>query len=90
MNLFPGSQLKDEYKEDYRRNGRPMQRTEAIDELRNAFDLAERSCPGIADEVVTGIISKLGGSSMSDVEIKRAVDKVKRYLHIMQSKVSLY
>lgn len=72
------TQLKDEYKEDYRRNGRPMQRTEAIDELRNAFDLAERSCPGIADEVVTGIISKLGGSSMSDVEIKRAVDKVKR------------
>ena len=55
-----------------------MQRTEAIDELRNAFDLAERSCPGIADEVVTGIISKLGGSSMSDVDIKRAVDKVKR------------
>ena len=78
LSVVSGSQLKEEYKEDYRRNGRPMQRTEAIDELRNAFDLAERSCPGIADEVVTGIISKLGGSSMSDVDIKRAVDKVKR------------
>lgn len=73
-----GFQLKEEYKEDYRRNGRPMQRTEAIDELRNAFDLAERSCPGIADEVVTGIISKLGGSSMNEADIKRAVDRVKR------------
>ena len=55
-----------------------MQRTEAIDELRNAFDLAERSCPGIADEVVTGIISKLGGSSMNEADFKRAVDRVKR------------
>ncbi|XP_045201655.1 serine/threonine-protein kinase 26-like isoform X10 [Mercenaria mercenaria] len=71
-------QLKDEYREDYRRNGRPVQRTEAAEELKNAFDLAERSCPGIADELVTGILSKLGSLTMSDSDIRRAVDKVKR------------
>ena len=72
------TQLKDDYKDDYRRNGRPVQRTDTIDELRNAFDLAERSCPGIADDVVTGIISRLGGHTMNDADIRRAVDKVKR------------
>lgn len=71
-------QLKEEYKEDYLRNGRPVQRTEAAEELKNAFDLAERSCPGIADELVTGIIMKLGGQSMSDMEIRKAIDKIKR------------
>lgn len=70
-------QLKEEYREEYRRNGRPVQRTEAAEELKNAFDLAERSCPGIADELVTGILSKLG-LSLSDNDIRRAVDKVKR------------
>ncbi|XP_060594132.1 serine/threonine-protein kinase 26-like isoform X7 [Ruditapes philippinarum] len=71
-------QLKDEYREDYRRNGRPVQRTEAAEELKNAFDLAERSCPGIADELVTGILSKLGSLTLSDTDVRRAVDKVKR------------
>jgi hypothetical protein len=70
--------LKDEYREDYRRNGRPVQRTEAAEELKNAFDLAERSCPGIADELVTGILSKLGSLTLSDTDVRRAVDKVKR------------
>lgn len=55
-----------------------MQRTEAAEELKNAFDLAERSCPGIADELVTGILGKLGSLSLSDSDIRRAVDKVKR------------
>lgn len=72
------SQLKEDYKEEYRRNGRPVQRTEAIDELRNAFDLAERSCPGITDELVAGLFNRFSISSLSESDVRRAVDRVKR------------
>ncbi|KAJ8309831.1 hypothetical protein KUTeg_011696 [Tegillarca granosa] len=69
------SQLKEDYKEEYRRNGRPVQRTEAIDELRNAFDLAERSCPGITDELVAGLFNRFSISSLSESDVRRAVDR---------------
>lgn len=75
-------QLKEEYREEYRRNGRPVQRTEAAEELKNAFDLAERSCPGIADELVTGIIDKLSSKTMSDSDVRRAVDRIKRFVFV--------
>lgn len=72
-------QLKDDYREDYRRRGHPVQRTEAVDELKNAFDLAERSCSGITDDLLTGVISRLATTAtVSEVEIRRAIDKVKR------------
>jgi len=70
--------LKEDYKEEYRRNGRPMQRTEAAEELKNAFDLAERSCPHIADDLVAGMIERLCSHSLSDSDIRRAIDKLKR------------
>ncbi|XP_021341040.1 serine/threonine-protein kinase 25-like isoform X18 [Mizuhopecten yessoensis] len=72
------SKLKEDYKEEYRRNGRPIQRTEAVDELRNAFELAEKSCPGITDDLVAGLMGRLAMSHMSEQDIRRAVDKVKR------------
>ena len=72
------SQLKTEYYEDYRRNGRPVQRTETADELRNAFELVERSCPGIADDFLTGIIHRLGSVQQGGMDVRRAVEKVKR------------
>lgn len=34
-------------------------KTEAIEELRNAFDLAERSCPGLSELLVRDILKKL-------------------------------
>lgn len=72
-------QLKDDYREDYRRRGHPVQRTEAVDELKNAFDLAERSCSGLTDDLLTGVISRLATTAtVSEVEIRRAIDKVKR------------
>ncbi|XP_052783894.1 germinal center kinase 1-like isoform X3 [Mya arenaria] len=77
--IFPLlDKLKEDYREEYRRNGRPIQRTEAAEELKNAFDLAERSCPGITDELVAGMLGKLCSLKLSDGEIKRAIDKVKR------------
>uniref|UniRef100_K1QD66 Uncharacterized protein n=1 Tax=Magallana gigas TaxID=29159 RepID=K1QD66_MAGGI len=75
------TKLKDDYREDYRRRGHPVQRTEAVDELKNAFDLAERSCSGITDDLLTGVISRLATTAtVSEVEIRRAIDKVKRLL----------
>lgn len=74
--------MKDEYKEEYRRNGRPIQRTDAVDELRNAFELAEQSCPGISDELMAGILSRVstrvGSLSLTEAEVRRAVERVKR------------
>ncbi|XP_041350402.1 serine/threonine-protein kinase 25-like isoform X8 [Gigantopelta aegis] len=73
------SQLKDDYKDEYRRIGRPVQKTEAIEELKNAFDLAEKSCPGLADDLVSGIISRLGSTTnMTEGEVRRATDKIKQ------------
>nr|XP_022341333.1 serine/threonine-protein kinase 24-like isoform X8 [Crassostrea virginica] len=73
------TQLKEDYREDYRRRGHPIQRTEAIDELKNAFDLAERSCSGITDDLLTGVIGRLATTArVQEVDIRRAVDKVKR------------
>ncbi|KAL5005409.1 hypothetical protein ScPMuIL_018865 [Solemya velum] len=76
------TKLKDEYKEEYRRNGRPIQRTDAVDELRNAFELAEQSCPGISDELMAGILSRVstrvGSLSLTEAEVRRAVERVKR------------
>ncbi|WAR27558.1 STK25-like protein, partial [Mya arenaria] len=72
----PQLSLKEDYREEYRRNGRPIQRTEAAEELKNAFDLAERSCPGITDELVAGMLGKLCSLKLSDGEIKRAIDKI--------------
>ncbi|XP_052107084.1 serine/threonine-protein kinase 26-like isoform X6 [Mytilus californianus] len=72
------STLKSEYYEDYRRNGRPVQRTETVDELKNAFELVERSCPGIVDEFLTSVVSRLASVSQGGVDVRRAVDKIKR------------
>ncbi|XP_056006286.1 serine/threonine-protein kinase 26-like isoform X10 [Ostrea edulis] len=71
-------QLKEDYREDYRRRGHPIQRTEVVDELRNAFELAERSCSGITDDFLTGVISRLATTIVPESEIRRAIDKVKR------------
>ena len=56
-------QLLEDYREEYRRIGRPIPLTEGINELRNAFDLAEQSCPGLTDDLLSGIITRLATSS---------------------------
>ncbi|KAH3806790.1 hypothetical protein DPMN_135116 [Dreissena polymorpha] len=72
------AKLKEDYREEYRRMGRPIQRTDAAEELKNAFELAERSCPGIADELLAGILTKLCSLKFNEGDIKRAMDKIKR------------
>ena len=48
-----------------------------IDELRNAFELAERTSPGISDHFVHMIFSRLQ-PGLSDERIQLAVERLKR------------
>uniref|UniRef100_A0A0B7BJM1 non-specific serine/threonine protein kinase n=1 Tax=Arion vulgaris TaxID=1028688 RepID=A0A0B7BJM1_9EUPU len=82
------SQLQEEYNSEFRRIGRPLPLLEVIRELQNAFDLAERSCPGLTDDLVSEILSRLlispalnsssQVSKTSEAEVRRAADRVKR------------
>ncbi|XP_037090106.1 serine/threonine-protein kinase 26-like isoform X1 [Pollicipes pollicipes] len=53
------------------------QRTDAIDELRNAFELAERSAPGISDQFVQQLMVKLV-PSMGEQRLRAAMDRLAR------------
>lgn len=59
---------------------RPPQKVEAIDELRNAFDLVEKSCPGITDKFVTDVVRNMGEQMLREAEVRRGVEKFKRYI----------
>lgn len=48
-----------------------------IDEVKNAFELAERSSPGIGDQFVRDIIHKLL-PAMSETRINGVLDKISR------------
>lgn len=52
---------------------------DAIEELKNAFELVEASCPGISDELVTEVVMRLAGQSLSENECRSAVDRLKGY-----------
>ncbi|KAK7090483.1 hypothetical protein V1264_010274 [Littorina saxatilis] len=73
------STLREDYREEYRRIGRPIPLTEAIDELRNAFDLAEQSCPGLTDDLLSGIVTRLATSSrtVSQAELSHGLANLK-------------
>ena len=51
--------------------------TATIEELRNAFDLAERSCPGISEHFIQLIFTRLQ-PTVSDERIRASVDRLKR------------
>jgi len=52
-------------------------KSEAIDELKNAFEVAERSCPGISDLFVKEVIHKLL-PSLSESRLNPIMDKLVR------------
>lgn len=52
---------------------------ETLDDVRKAFDNAERSRPGITDEFNTELISSLVGSILSFENVKTAIEKLKGY-----------
>ena len=49
--------------------------SDAIHELRNAFDLAERSSPGVTDELVSEIVTRLSAGRVDDRTLHTALDK---------------
>ena len=53
------------------------QKQDVIDEVKNAFELAERSSPGITDQFVHDIIHKLL-PNMSEPRINNVLDKITR------------
>jgi hypothetical protein len=58
--------------------GGPQRSSDAINELQNALELVEESSPGIADELVTLIVTRVAGHSLSqDGQLHRVVEKLK-------------
>lgn len=71
--------LQEHYHDENQRIGRPVPRGESIDELRNAFDLAERSCPGLTGDFLSGVIMRLTSSSsrsIGHVELSHGLAKL--------------
>lgn len=68
------------YKEDYEERGQSAEPTQIVEELLNAFQLAETSCPGLTDEFLGGIVEVLTTPTQGAMEIKRALEKVRRYV----------
>ncbi|XP_014665949.1 PREDICTED: serine/threonine-protein kinase 25-like isoform X2 [Priapulus caudatus] len=54
----------------------PHAASDAFEELRNAFDIAERTCPGISEELLTEIVRKLS-PGLSELRLKHATDKLR-------------
>ncbi|RZF34741.1 hypothetical protein LSTR_LSTR007793 [Laodelphax striatellus] len=59
------------------RGSESSHKTDAIEELKNAFEIAERSSPGISDQFVREIIQKLL-PTLPDVRLKSVMDKMTR------------
>ncbi|XP_076435853.1 serine/threonine-protein kinase 24-like [Babylonia areolata] len=70
--------LRESYLEEHRRVGRPAPHTEALDELRNAFDLSERSCPGLTGDFLSDIIIRLTtpSRSISQIELSQGLGRL--------------
>lgn len=68
------------YKEDYEERGQSAEPTQIVEELLNAFQLAETSCPGLTDEFLGGIVEVLTTPTQGAMEIKRALEKIRRYV----------
>merc|ERR1712055_31060 len=57
--------------------GRESRHTDAVEELKNAFELAERSSPGITNRLVEQVLSKLQ-PGLSDGRLNSAMDNLSR------------
>jgi len=57
--------------------GRESRHTDAVEELKNAFELAERSSPGITNRLVEQVLSKLQ-PGLSDGRLSSAMDNLSR------------
>lgn len=58
--------------------GETSHKTDAIEELKNAFELAERASPGISDQFVREMVQKLL-PALTEARLKTVMDKITRY-----------
>lgn len=52
-----------------------MRQNDAIDELRNAFDLIERTSPGISDEFVRQLTYRVCGTNYNESQMQAAFSR---------------
>lgn len=52
-------------------------KTDAIEELKNAFELAERACPGISDQFIRDMVQKLLPAT-SEPRLNTIMDRITR------------
>jgi len=57
--------------------GRDSRHTDAVEELKNAFEIAERSSPGITNRLVEDILRKLQ-PNLSEARVSQALDNLSR------------
>ncbi|KAI0222477.1 hypothetical protein LSAT2_026272 [Lamellibrachia satsuma] len=50
---------------------------DTVEELQNAFDLVERSSPGITDLLLEEIVTRMAGQTMSERDVESAIDSMK-------------
>ena len=50
---------------------------DTVEELQNAFDLVERSSPGITDLLLEELVTRMAGQTLSERDIESAIDNMK-------------
>ena len=51
-----------------------------MDELETAFELVERTSPGITDLLVQELVTRMAGQTMSERDVESAIDKMKGWV----------
>ncbi|KAJ8975122.1 hypothetical protein NQ317_003604 [Molorchus minor] len=60
-----------------------------IDELKSAFEIADRTSPGISEMFICELVQKLV-PSITDQRLKCVLDKVTRYVHFLNNNLILF
>lgn len=58
--------------------GRSNYETQPTDEVRNAFEVAERIDPGVCDAFVAEVVSRIASITMSPETVDSAIQKTRR------------
>jgi hypothetical protein len=52
------------------------QQSDAIEELNVAFQLVEKSCPGMTEQLVSEIVQRICAHQLVDSQVKHALNKL--------------
>ncbi|XP_064639294.1 serine/threonine-protein kinase 26-like isoform X3 [Lineus longissimus] len=59
------------------RTSHTTQQSDAIEELNVAFQLVEKSCPGITEQLVQEVVQRIGAHQLVDSQVRHALSKLK-------------